>query len=79
MAKICYRETKFQAKTLAVIDLANEIIVGYEAIGFTLTLRQLYYQFVARNALSNNEKSYKNLPRFGGEKVNYYLDLKASD
>lgn len=61
MAKICYRETKFQAKTLAVIALANEIIAGYEAMGFTLTLRQLYYQFVARNALPNNEKAYKNL------------------
>ena len=34
--------------TLAVIDQANAIIDEYEEQGFALTLRQLYYQFVAR-------------------------------
>ena len=39
---------KFHAATLAVIEHANEIIAEYEREGFSLTLRQLYYQFVAR-------------------------------
>ena len=61
MVKICYRAQGFQDKTLALIDLANEIIAGYQAQGFLLTLRQLYYQFVTRNEIENSEKSYKRL------------------
>jgi len=43
------------------ILLASEIIQEYSEKGFTLTLRQLYYQFVARGKLENSERSYKNL------------------
>ena len=45
----------------AVIRQANNIIAEYDAAGFTLTLRQLYYQFVARDMLPNNQQSYKRL------------------
>lgn len=51
----------FQAKTLAIIDKANEIIQEYQKLGFILTLRQLYYQFVARGILPNKMQSYDNL------------------
>ena len=44
-----------------LIDLANEIIAEYLEAGFVLTLRQLYYQFVARNLLPNTDASYKAL------------------
>jgi hypothetical protein len=43
-----YRSIRFQGKTLLRIDQANEILDEYAAQGFTMTLRQLYYQFVAR-------------------------------
>jgi hypothetical protein len=61
MPKICYVKRKFSASSRAMIDKANEIIAEYESQGFALTLRQLYYQFVARDIIPNNVKSYKNL------------------
>lgn len=51
----------FQAKALATIDQANSILAEYRRQGFKLTLRQLYYQFVARDLLPNTLRSYKNL------------------
>lgn len=59
--KYAYKELKFQAATLAMIETANEIIAEYQAKGFSLTLRQLYYQFVARGLLANEERTYKRL------------------
>lgn len=57
---------KFNKSTLAVIDQANGIVAEYQAQGFTLTLRQLFYQFVARGLIPNTAREYKNL----GEVVN---------
>jgi hypothetical protein len=51
----------FRGDTLAVIEQANEIIRDYEAQGYKLTLRQLYYQFVSRDYIPNTHKSYKRL------------------
>jgi len=51
----------FRAATLVMIDQANEIIREYAAQGYSLTLRQLYYQFVARDLISNTVKSYNKL------------------
>jgi hypothetical protein len=61
MPKIQYVEKNFRDKARAIIKVANEIIAEYQAQGFDLTLRQLYYQFVARDLLPNTERSYKNL------------------
>jgi hypothetical protein len=61
MPKIKYRDQKFSASSLGLIEKANEIISEYEGQGFQLTLRQLYYQFVARDLIPNNLKSYKAL------------------
>lgn len=61
MPKIAYIEKRFNSKARARIEQANEIIAEYEAAGFTLTLRQLYYQFVARDLIPNTMKSYKAL------------------
>lgn len=47
--------------TLSKIATANEIISEYMDMGLTLTLRQLYYQFVARGYIENSERSYKNI------------------
>ena len=61
MAKIQYISKTFRTDTMAVVDKANEIISEYMAEGFKLTLRQLYYQFVARDLLENSQRSYKRL------------------
>lgn len=61
MAKICYVPRRFKPESLGKIEAANEIIAEYRAQGYTLTLRQLYYQFVARDMIPNTEKSYKGL------------------
>lgn len=61
MPYICYVEKRFGAQNLEIVDNANAILREYEAQGFTLTLRQLYYQFVARDLLANTDKNYKRL------------------
>lgn len=61
MPKIQYEQIRLRADSLKIIDQANQIIAEYQAAGFTLTLRQLYYQFVARDIIPNTERSYKNL------------------
>lgn len=52
---------EFRSETLDTINLANDIIVEYDALGFSLTLRQLYYQFVARGIIANKQTEYKRL------------------
>lgn len=61
MPVISYIDKSFRPETLRRIEQANEIIVEYQAQGFKLTLRQLYYQFVSRDLLPNTVQSYKNL------------------
>lgn len=61
MAKEWFKDVNFRAKSLKMIDIVNEIIVGYQKQGLRLTLRQTYYQCVVRNLFPNSERSYKNL------------------
>ena len=61
MPKICYKAKKFRAPSLDIINKANAIIDEFQGQGFTLTLRQLYYQFISRDFLPNTSKSYDNL------------------
>jgi len=42
-----------------IIQQANKILEEYAKDGFQLTLRQLYYQFVARGLIANTDKNYK--------------------
>lgn len=58
---IQYRDVKLRPKALETIRQANEIIAEYAAQGFDLTLRQLFYQFVARALIANTQREYKNL------------------
>lgn len=57
MTKIAYEDRRFAAKTALVIEQANEIMQDYDSI----TLRGLYYQFVARDYLENTIRNYKKL------------------
>ena len=59
--KLAYVERTFYGKARTTIEKANEIIDEYAEQGFTLTLRQLYYQFVSRGLLLNTERHYKQL------------------
>src|SRR5882724_5936865 len=61
MPFIRYRGASFRGRSLAIITVANKICDEYMADGYTLTLRQLYYQFVARGFIENSIKSYNNL------------------
>ncbi|CAK7008631.1 MAG: hypothetical protein ENTB_01369 [Enterocloster aldenensis] len=61
MPKIQYKEIKFQKKSLDLIELVNQVVDEYSAQGYELTLRQAYYQLVARGYIPNNERSYKNI------------------
>lgn len=66
MPKIQYKDINFKSKSLDLIRWVNEIVGDYAAQGYNLTLRQLYYQFVARDIIPNNQRQYDNL----GELVN---------
>lgn len=59
--KIQYRPINFREQSLELIERVNSIIEEYQAKGYSLTLRQVYYQLVARDIIPNNERSYKNL------------------
>ncbi len=61
MPKIKYQDINFGPDRLAMIKQANAIIDDYAAQGFDLTLRQLYYQFVARDLIPNRQSEYKRL------------------
>lgn len=51
----------FSAESQKKIVIVNHILSEYAAEGYDLTLRQLYYQMVARGYIENSQRSYKNL------------------
>lgn len=59
--RINYISKNFRPKSRAIIQKANDIIYEYQDQGYSLTLRQLYYQFVARDLIPNKQSEYKNL------------------
>jgi hypothetical protein len=61
LPKIAYIEKNFHNDSLALIQRINGVIESYRQQGYSLTLRQVYYQMVARDIIPNNERSYKNL------------------
>lgn len=61
MPLIAYEPKNFRPDSIAMINRANEIANEYAAAGYSLTLRQLYYRFVANGWLANNDKNYKRL------------------
>ena len=61
--KIAYQNDNISRGTLQLIETADQIATEYARAGFSLTLRQLYYQFVARGLLPNKQTEYKRLGR----------------
>jgi hypothetical protein len=61
MSNETFVETRFQAKTRAVMEQVNAILDEFAVQGFIMTLRQLYYQFVSRDLIENSVPAYKRL------------------
>lgn len=61
MPKITYLDKNFKQATLDLINQANRIIAEYDEQGFSLTVRQLYYQFVARGLIPNTQNDYRKI------------------
>lgn len=58
MATQQYKDISFKRETLQLIVQMIDIVNEYTKQGFRLTVRQLYYQLVARGLIENTEKSY---------------------
>lgn len=82
MAKVCYVAKKFSPAVLSIINDADRVVTEYREQGYSLTLRQLYYQFIARdlfpdtwidveynrknNLPDDTKNTQKNYSRLGG-------------
>jgi hypothetical protein len=80
MAYESYRDKpkRWGEETAPLVAKAQEVLAEYAAGGYILTLRQLYYQFVARGYISNNLKSYKRLGEIVGDaRMNGDIDWNA--
>lgn len=75
---ICYKEINFRRESLSLIERVNSIITEYRSKGYSLTLRQVYYQLVARDVIPNTERSYKNLGNLISDaRLAGYIDWEA--
>ena len=63
MSKKKFREISLSRKNLERLDQVNSIIEEYQADGYVLTLRQLYYQLVSRDIIPNKQNEYNNLSK----------------
>lgn len=61
MTFIKYQHFNLRQSSLALIDKINAVIDEFGADGYTLTLRQIYYQLVQANDIPNTPSSYDNL------------------
>lgn len=61
MAVEAFIDRKFTGAHKQVIKQANAIIEEYDAQGYKMTLRQIHYQFVARDLYDNTQANYKRL------------------
>lgn len=61
MPRIAYKDKTFREDKLELIERVNGIVDEYDAQGYSLTLRQVYYQMVSRDIIPNSQRSYKNL------------------
>lgn len=52
---------KFRANALKLIAICDDIVTDYSKQDFKLTVRQIYYQLVARGHIENTIQSYNNI------------------
>jgi hypothetical protein len=53
--------TRFRGGSLELINTINDVLDDYAQQGYDLSLRQLYYQLVARGFIENSQKSYSKI------------------
>jgi hypothetical protein len=63
MSKEKFREARLSKDNRDRLDLVNNIILEYQAQGYRLTLRQLYYQLVSRDIIANKLAEYAKLSK----------------
>ena len=56
-----FRESKLGKQRLALLNKVNSILEEYANDGYTLSLRQLYYQLVARDVIPNTVNDYRRI------------------
>lgn len=56
-----FRTNRIRPERQAMIDAVNTILQDYYSQGYRLTLRQLYYQLVAKGTIPNSVKEYSKL------------------
>lgn len=61
MAKITFRKIRMNKANKERLAVINQIIEDYQAQGYVLTLRQLYYQLVSRDVIPNSLREYAKL------------------
>jgi hypothetical protein len=61
MGKEAYVTKRFGSESLKLLSVIDGIIEDYMLQGYVLTVRQLYYQLVARALIPNTERSYKSI------------------
>ncbi len=61
MPKITYEKWSPRGEARELVSQAEAICVDFQSQGYDLTLRQLYYQFVAKALIPNNQLSYDRL------------------
>lgn len=59
--KEMFEQHTFSKDSLAIVNKCETILLEYQAQGYRLSLRQLYYQLVARDYIENTVKSYKRI------------------
>jgi len=59
MPRVAYKDISFRPQSIVLIELINDVISEYASMGYDLTLRQLYYQLVAKGYIENSQQSYK--------------------
>jgi len=61
MSFVKFKEIKFTAQKLRLIEECNVIIADFQRQGYTMSVRQLYYQLVAADKIENTVQSYKRI------------------
>lgn len=56
-----YEDKTFHKRSMDMIEVCNQIVTDYAGQGYKLTIRQLYYQLVARGHIENTVRSYDNI------------------
>lgn len=55
-----YKAIRFKPATKVLLEKIDAVMKDFVKMGYTLTVRQLYYQMVTMNLIPNNKTSYNN-------------------